>query len=176
MTAILEAAATKLDEKIARLARHYRPLAVQILKEAIRIPADFLESDPKCGLSGHELPRLEYLRKMIIECGAVDGPDDVWLDPFGNLVWVVQDVNDGIPREEKKVVMFDGHTDTVNALRERWHEAIGGGIDPYYGWIDRARVDREFLSKELGYLPPGGWESRMARPGQLAGVVSRSSR
>ncbi|MGZ4779748.1 MAG: hypothetical protein ACXV5L_11160, partial [Thermoanaerobaculia bacterium] len=85
MTLVLEATTTKLDEKISRLAQQYRPLAVKILKEAIRIPADHLEEDPKCGLSGHELPRLEYFRKAIVEFGAVDGPDDVWLDPFGNL-------------------------------------------------------------------------------------------
>ncbi|HET8798903.1 MAG TPA: peptidase dimerization domain-containing protein, partial [Thermoanaerobaculia bacterium] len=185
MTQVLEPAATpitatsttKLDEKIARLARQYRPLAVEILKEAIRIPADHLDEDPKCGLSGHELPRLEYLRRMIVECGAVDGPDDVTLDPFGNLVWVVADESDGIPAEEKKVVMFDGHTDTVNALRARWHEAIGGGIDPYDGWIDGAKVDRAFLSRELGYLPPEEeWEYLVWGRGaadQLAGVVSQ---
>ena len=177
MTQVLEATMTKLDEKIARLAQEYRPLAVQILKEAIRIPADHLAEDPKCGLSGHELPRLEYFRRTIVEIGAVDGPDDVWLDPFGSLVWVVEDSTDGIPAVEKKVVMFDGHTDTVNALRSRWHEAIGGGIDPYYGWIDGAKVDREFLSKELGYLPPENeWEYLVWGRGsadQLAGVVSQ---
>ncbi|MGZ7032180.1 MAG: peptidase dimerization domain-containing protein [Thermoanaerobaculia bacterium] len=177
MTLVLEATTTKLDEKIARLAKQYRPLAVQILKEAIRIPADPLAEDPKGGLSGHELPRLEYFRKAIVEFGAVDGPDDVWLDPFGNLVWVVQDTSDGIPAAEKKVVMFDGHTDTVNALRSRWHEAIGGGIDPYYGWIDGTKVDRGFLSKELGYLPPESeWEYLVWGRGsadQLAGVVSQ---
>ncbi|MGZ5443645.1 MAG: peptidase dimerization domain-containing protein [Thermoanaerobaculia bacterium] len=177
MTSVLESTTTQLDAKIARLARQYRPLAVQILKEAIRIPADHLDEDPKCGLSGHELPRLEYLQRTIIEVGAVDGPDDVWLDPFGNLVWVVQDASDGIRAEEKKVVMFDGHTDTVNALRSRWHEAIGGGIDPYYGWIDGTKVDREFLSKELGYLPPErDWEYLVWGRGaadQLSGVVSQ---
>lgn len=177
MTQVLEATATKLDEKIARLARQYRPLAVEILKEAIRIPADHVDSDPKCGLSGHELPRLEYLQKTIVETGAVESPDDVWLDPFGNLVWVVEDPSDGIPAEEKKVVMFDGHTDTVNALRSSWHEAIGGGIDPYYGWIDGAKVNREFLSRELGYLPPESeWEYLVWGRGaadQLAGVVSQ---
>lgn len=177
MTTVLEGTMTTLDEKIARLARQYRTLAVQILKEAIRIPADHLEEDPKCGLSGHEQPRLEYLRKTIIEIGAVDGPDDVWLDPFGNLVWIVLDKSDGIPAEKKKVVMFDGHTDTVNALRSRWHEAIGGGIDPYDGWIDGTKVDRAFLSKELGYLPPENeWQYLVWGRGaadQLAGVVSQ---
>jgi len=177
MTTVLETIATQLDAKITRLAEEYRPLAVKILKEAIRIPADHLERDPKCGLSGHELPRLEYLKKTIVEIGAVEDTSDVELDAFGNLVWVVQDPNDGVPAAEKKVVMFDGHTDTVNALRSRWHEAIGGGIDPYYGWIDGARVDREFLAKELGFLPPESeWEHLVWGRGaadQLAGVVSQ---
>jgi len=74
-------------------------------------------------------------------------------------------------------VMFDGHTDTVNALRSRWHEAIGGGIDPYEGWIDGKRVDRAFLSKELGHLPPeSDWQYLVWGRGaadQLAGVVSQ---
>jgi putative selenium metabolism hydrolase len=177
MTTILETTSTRLDEKIVQLAEQYRPLAVEILKEAIRIPADHIDSDPRCGLSGHELPRLEYLKSRIIEIGAVAGAADVELDGFGNLVWVVQDPADGIPAAEKKVVMFDGHTDTVNALRSRWHEAIGGGIDPYYGWIDGTKVDREFLAKELGHLPPEDeWEFLVWGRGaadQLAGVVSQ---
>jgi putative selenium metabolism hydrolase len=169
------ATSSKLDERTAALARQYRPLAIRILREAIRIPADFLDSDPRCGLSGHEQPRLEYLRKTILEIGAVESPDDVAFDAFGNLVWSVEDRTDGIPVEEKRVIMLDGHTDTVNALRERWHEAIGGGIDPYYGWIDGARVDRAGLARELGYLPPESeWEHLVWGRGsadQLSGVV-----
>ena len=49
-----------LDAKIAELAHQYLPIAVEILREAIRIPADHVAQDPKCGLSNHELPRLEY--------------------------------------------------------------------------------------------------------------------
>jgi putative selenium metabolism hydrolase len=166
---------TKLDERTAALARQYRPLAIRILREAIRIPADHLDSDPRCGLSGHEQPRLEYLRKTIIEIGAVEREQDAAFDAFGNLVWSVEDRTDGIPAEEKAVVMLDGHTDTVNALRDRWHEAIGGGIDPYYGWIDGTKVDRAFLAHELGYLPPEReWEHLVWGRGsadQLAGVV-----
>jgi putative selenium metabolism hydrolase len=168
---------TKLDEKITRLAQEYRPLAVNILKEAIRIPEDYIAEDPKCGMSGHELPRLEYLRRTIVQVGAVERPDDVWLDAFGNLCWVVQDRGDRIAPQSKSVIMFDGHTDTVNALRPRWHEAIGGGIDPYLGWIDGKKVNREFLRKELGYLPPENeWEHLVWGRGaadQLAGVVSQ---
>ena len=166
---------TKLDERTAALARQYRPLAIRILREAIRIPADHLESDPRCGLSGHEKPRLDYLYKTILEIGAVERPEDAGFDAFGDLVWSVEDRTDGIPSAEKVVIMLDGHTDTVNALRDRWHEAIGGGIDPYYGWIDGARVDRDFLARELGYLPPESeWEHLVWGRGsadQLAGVV-----
>ncbi len=164
-----------LDERTAALARQYRPLAIRILREAIRIPADTLDTDPRCGLSGHEQPRLEYLRKEILAIGAVEREEDAGFDAFGNLVWTVEDRNDGIPREEKVVVMLDGHTDTVNALRDRWHEAIGGGIDPYYGWIDGTKVDRAFLARELGYLPPESeWEHLVWGRGaadQLSGVV-----
>ena len=166
---------TKLDLRTTALARQYRPLAIRILREAIRIPADHLDSDPRCGLSGHEQPRLEYLRKTIVEIGAVEREQDVAFDAFGNLVWSVEDRTDGIPAEKKSVIMLDGHTDTVNALRERWHEAIGGGIDPYYGWIDGTKVDRAFLAHELGYLPPESeWEHLVWGRGsadQLAGVV-----
>jgi len=167
--------ANLLDERTAALARQYRPLAIRILREAIRIPADFVDRDPKCGLSGHEKPRLEYLRKTILEIGAVESEEDVSFDAFGNLVWSVEDRNDGIPAEAKRVIMLDGHTDTVNALRDRWHEAIGGGIDPYYGWIDGARVDRQGLARELGFLPPEReWEHLVWGRGaadQLSGVV-----
>ena len=86
---------TALDEKISRLAVQYRGLAVKILKEAIRIPADYVDrspddgGDPRCGLSNHELPRLEYLKRTIIEERAVEKPEDVWFDGFGNLRWIV---------------------------------------------------------------------------------------
>ena len=167
---------TALDERIAALAQQYRPLAVSILKEAIRLPADHVgNGDPRCGLSNHELARLEFLRRAIVETGAVDGPEDAGFDAYGNLVWTVEDRGDGIPSDEKTVVMFDGHTDTVNALRERWREAIGGGIDAYDGWIDGARVDEAFLQRELGWLPPRAeWEHLVWGRGaadQLAGVV-----
>ncbi len=173
---------TALDEKISRLAVQYRPLAVEILKEAIRTPADYVDrspddgGDPRCGLSNHERPRLEYLKRTIIEERAVEKPEDVWFDGFGNLRWIVQDPNDGVPAAKKSVILFDGHTDTVNALRSRWHEAIGGGIDPYNGWVDGSKVDRNFLENELGYLPPQDeWNFLVWGRGsadQLAGVVS----
>ncbi|HYM60650.1 MAG TPA: peptidase dimerization domain-containing protein, partial [Thermoanaerobaculia bacterium] len=172
-----------MDEKISRLAQQYRPLAVKILKEAIRIPADYVDrspddgGDPRCGLSNHELPRLEVLRKFIIEERAVERPEDAWFDGFGNLRWMVQDREDGIPAAEKTLIMFDGHTDTVNALRTSWHEAIGGGLDPYLGWTDDSKVDRAFLERELGFLPPQSeWEYLVWGRGaadQLSGVVSQ---
>jgi putative selenium metabolism hydrolase len=174
MTVSVESIA-RLDERVNVLATQYRQLAVDILREAIRLPADHLARDPRCGLSGHERPRLEYLRNVITSIGAVERSEDAGFDAFGNLVWSVEDRDDGIAQEEKVVVMFDGHTDTVNALRERWHEAIGGGIDPYYGWIDGTKVDRAFLARELGYLPPESeWKHLVWGRGaadQLAGVV-----
>ena len=51
-----------LDERVAELAARYRPLAVEILREAIRIPADQVDrpvdqgGDPQAGLSNHERP------------------------------------------------------------------------------------------------------------------------
>jgi len=170
-----------MDQKITRLAETYRPLAVEILKEAIRIPADHVDLPPEqggdaaCGLSNHEGPRLEYLRSKIVEIGAVDCAQDVGFDTFGNLEWVVQDRRDRVLPEEKTVVYLDGHTDTVQALRARWHEAAGGGLDPYLGLTDPARVDRNFLEEELGWLPPEEeWPSLVWGRGaadQLGGVV-----
>src|SRR3974390_1020105 len=110
----LERSMSNLDPRGAELAAKYRPLAVEILKEAIRIPADYVDrpadqgGDPRCGLSNHEFPRIEYLRKKIIEIKAVRRPEDVGFDDFGNLVWVVSDPADGIAPEQKKIVYLDG--------------------------------------------------------------------
>ena len=63
--------------RIAELAAKYLPLAKEMLAEAIRIPADYVDKpaekggDPLCGTSNHEFPRLEYLRKKIIEIKAI---------------------------------------------------------------------------------------------------------
>ncbi len=170
-----------MDDKIRELAEAYKPLAVEILKEAIRIPADYVDEsrdqggDPDCGLSNHEGPRLEYLKEKIVEIGAVDGADDVGFDTFGNLVWTVEDPEDGVSADEKTVVYFDGHTDTVKALRPRWHETIGGGIDAYLGLTDAAKVDQESLRRELGYLPDADeWQHLVWGRGsadQLSGVI-----
>ena len=173
---------TSLDAKIAELARRDLPLAIEILKEAIRIPADYVSKpveqggDPQCGLSNHEGPRLQYLRAKMIEIGAVKSEDDLGFDAFGNLAWTLEDTTDGIPRANKRVLYLDGHCDTVRALRTVWHEKTGG-LDPYDGMIDLARVDRTYLRQELGYLPPDAeWNNVIFGRGsadQLGGVLSQ---
>ncbi len=96
-----------LDDRIAALAARDRPLAEQILKEAIRIPADYVDrpveegGDPDCGLSNHEGPRLEYLRRTVVEVGAVRRPEDVDFDDYGNLVWTVEDPSGRDPRRRE---------------------------------------------------------------------------
>lgn len=175
---------SNLDTRVAQLAAQYRPLATEMLREVIRIPADFVErpeeqgGDPRCGLSNHELPRLEYLRRKIVEIKAVRRPEDVFFDDFGNLVWVVDDPRDGVPPEQKKIIYLDGHSDTVRALRPQWLEKIGGGIDAYQGLTDPRKVNREFLRKELGWLPPEAeWEHLLFGRGsadQLGGLVAEA--
>jgi len=172
-----------LDERVAELAARYRPLAVEILQEAVRIPADQVDlpddrgGDAQAGLSNHERPRLEMLRARIIEIGAVRRPDDVGFDEFGNLVWVVQDEDDGVALDDKKVIYLDGHSDTVQALRDQWHTKLNGAVDPYDGLVDASRLDRGALRGELGYLPPDDeWEHLVFGRGtadQLAGVISQ---
>jgi putative selenium metabolism hydrolase len=173
---------TGLDTRVAELSARYLPLAAEILRECIRIPADHVDlapdagGDPHSGLSNHEAPRVEYLRERIIEIGAVRSESDVGFDDFGNLVWTVEDPDDGIPRAEKRVVYFDGHTDTVRALRQAWGEKLGG-IDSYDGMVDPSAVDRDFLRSELGHLPPDDeWDQLIFGRGaadQLGGVVSQ---
>lgn len=172
-----------LDSQVAALARQYRPLAEKTLREVIRIPADWVDrpaaegGDPLCGLSNHERPRLEYLRQAILEIGAVRSPEQVFFDDYGNLVWVVEDASDGIPAREKRVIYWDGHSDTVRALRPAWREKLGPGLDAYQGLTDLAQVDRAFLRRELGYLPPEEeWGQLLFGRGaadQLGGVVAQ---
>ncbi|MCM2255876.1 MAG: M20/M25/M40 family metallo-hydrolase [Vicinamibacteria bacterium] len=172
-----------LDQQIASLAARDLPLATRILREAIRIPADFVDKpveqggDPLCGLSNHEGPRMEYLKRMVVEAGAVRRPEDVDFDAYGNLVWAVQDEADGIPAKAKKVIYLDGHADTVRALRSDWRDKTNGGIDAYDGVVDLGRVDRDVLRGLLGYLPPDEeWGHLLFGRGsadQLAGVVSQ---
>jgi len=174
---------SNLDTRVRELAAKYRPLAVALLKEVIRIPADYVDKavdqggDPSCGLSNHEGPRLEYLRDQIVKIGAVAHPEDVGFDAYGNLVWHVQDPDDGIAAEAKKVIYLDGHSDTVRALRGQWTQKIGGGIDAYDGLVDEAKVNREFLKRELGHLPTDDeWEHLVFGRGsadQLGGVCAQ---
>ena len=174
---------TCLEHRIAALAAEYLPLAREILAEAIRVPSDFVDrpveegGDPACGLSNHEGPRLQGLRMAIIGCGAVRSPQDVWVDAFGNLVWTVEDPNDGIPRAEKKVIYWDGHSDTVAALRDQWRAKIGGGIDAYDGLVDADKVDVAFLEEQLGWLPPEADRGHLlwgrGSADQLGGVVAQ---
>jgi putative selenium metabolism hydrolase len=171
---------SSLDARIAELAAKYRPLAVEILKEAIRIPADHVDrptdagGDPHCGTSNHERPRIEYLRRRIVEIGAVRRPEDAFFDDFGNLVWAVEDPSDGIASEKKKVIYIDGHTDTVRHLRAQWREKAG--VDPFDGVGDPAKVNKAFLKNELGWVPPESeWKHLVFGRGsadQLGGVVA----
>jgi len=171
-----------LDARVAELSHDHLKLAVAILREAIRIPAEYVDrpvddgGDPASGLSNHEGPRLEFLKQTIVDIGAVRHPEDVWFDAYGNLVWTVTDPTDGIYPDHKRVVYFDGHSDTVQALRSAWRDKLGG-IDAYDGLTDIDAVDREFLRNELGHLPPDDeWEHLVFGRGaadQLAGVVSQ---
>jgi len=170
-----------MNDRIQELARKYHPQAVETLKEAVRLPTDWVDrpaddgGDPLCGLSNHEGPRIDYFRRKVLEVGAVDGPDDVGIDDFGNLWWRLEDPDDGVPPEAKTVIYLDGHTDTVQALRPSWHQAIGEGVDPYLGLTDPSRIDRDVLRRELGHLPPDDeWEHLLWGRGsadQLGGVV-----
>lgn len=170
-----------MKDIIVKKAQEYRALAVEILAEAVRIPADYVDrpttqgGDPLCGLSNHEGPRLEYLKKKLVEIGGVAKPEHVRFDAFGNLRWTLKDENDGIQDDDKTVIYWDGHTDTVRALRDRWTSAIGGGIDAYNGLVDAKKVNHDFLKKELGYLPPDAdWQNLVWGRGsadQLGGVV-----
>ena len=166
---------TALDLRISELAAQYLPEAVDLLKAIVRIPADHVEEDPSSGLSNHEGPRLALLKARIVELGAVACAEDVWFDGFGNLVWRVEDKDEGVAPEDKAVIYLDGHTDTVKALRPRWREALEG-IDAYEGLLDAERINRDFLKAELGYLPgdESEWENLVFGRGsadQLGGVV-----
>jgi putative selenium metabolism hydrolase len=173
---------SELDAKVMELAARDLPAAVALLKEIIRIPADHVDrpvdqgGDPKCGLSNHERPRLEHLKSEIVRLKAVRSPEDVGFDAYGNLVWSVEDPTDGIPRSEKRVIMLDGHSDTVRPLRTEWHEKTRG-LDPFLGIVDAAKLDKGFLHRELGFLPPESeWNHLVFGRGsadQLAGVVSQ---
>ncbi len=172
-----------LDRKVAELAERYLPLAVGILREAIRIPDDLVGvpvdagGDPRAGLSNHEGARLRFLRDTIVDVQAVRHADDVWFDDFGNLVWVARDPFDGVAPEHRRVIYFDGHSDTVQALRDQWAEKLSGAADPYRGLVEGTTLDPVALAAQLGYVPPQDeWHHLVFGRGaadQLAGVVSQ---
>jgi putative selenium metabolism hydrolase len=171
---------SNLDVRIAQLAAEYRSLGAEILAEAIRIPADYVDKpidqggDPLCGLSNHEGPRLTYLRDKLIEIGGVVDPDDVDFDAYGNLVWHLSDANDPTPARDKKIIYLDGHTDTVKALRDQWKHKIGDGIDAYDGQGE-GQISWDFLEDELGWLPPVSERGNLlfgrGAADQLGGVI-----
>jgi putative selenium metabolism hydrolase len=170
-----------LDQQILDLAVRYRPLTADLLAELIRVPADWVDrpqeegGDSRCGISNHEGPRLELLARRIVELGAVASATDVATDPFGNLVWTVSDPEDGIRPEDKAVIYFDGHCDTVRALRQRWREL--GGVDAYDGLLEAEALDWGRLEAELGYLPPEGEREHLifgrGSADQLSGVAAQ---
>lgn len=171
-----------LDRRVAELAERYRPLAAQILREAIRVPATEVsdevgEHDPLSGQSNHEGPRLRLLRQTIIDVGAVEHAGDVGIDAFGNLVWTVTDPFDRLAPHDKRVIHLDGHSDTVAPLVEQWQDKFGGALDPFAGLHDEAGLDRDALRAELGHLPPDEeWQHLVFGRGaadQLAGVVAQ---
>jgi putative selenium metabolism hydrolase len=172
-----------LDQRIAELSEKYLPLAAELLKEAIRIPADYVDKpieeggDPLCGLSNHEGPRLEYLKRRIVEVDAVRSAADVGFDEYGNLVWTVEDPGDGIPQSQKRVIYYDGHTDTVKALRAQWADKLNGAIDSYDGLVNASRMNHDFMRDELGHLPPDEQLNHMifgrGAADQLGGVIAQ---
>ena len=127
-------------------------------------------------MSNHERRRLEFLRSTIIDVGAVQHADDVGFDDYGNLVWSVTNAFDEMPPDHKRVIYFDGHSDTVQALRDQWHDKLGGAVDPYDGLVVGSQLDHDALRAQLGYVPPEDeWEHLVFGRGsadQLAGVVA----
>ena len=166
---------TEFDKRVYELAKKYTPDAIQLLAELIRVPADHLADDPQCGMSNHEGPRLELLKKRIIELGAVRKSSDVEFDEFGSLVWTVSDPQT-LPGE-RRVIYLDGHSDTVDPLQDAWHERLGHGIDPFDGLTDPDQVDEAQLRRELKYVPPKvRWDRVLFGRGsadQLQGVVAQ---
>jgi acetylornithine deacetylase/succinyl-diaminopimelate desuccinylase-like protein len=108
--------------------------------------------------------------------GAVRKAEDADFDEYGNLVWMVEDPSDGIPAAEKRVIYWDGHTDTVRALRSQWRDKLGG-VDAYDGLLAGEPIEREVLRDQLGHVPPDSeWENLVFGRGsadQLSGVVAQ---
>ena len=166
---------TDLDRAIRERASELRGEAVALLRAVIAVPKGYVADNPACGTSNHEGPRLELLKTRIVELGAVRSPEDVGFDAFGNLVWTVSDPDDGFEAAERRVVLMDGHSDTVKALADAWRDRLGGGLCPYDGLVDEANVDLAALKNELGKLPED-WRNAVFGRGsadQLGGVVAQ---
>lgn len=86
---------------------------------------DTFKQNPLAGQSNGERERLEYLKAEIIKHKCVTKPEDVFIDGAGNLVWFAEDYSD--KSENKKVIYFDGHSDTVAPLPDKWAKI--GGLD-----------------------------------------------
>ena len=164
-----------LDRRITELAINFRSDSISLLKELIRLPLDTLSTDSKSGTSGHEGPRLQYLKQRIVELGAVRSAEDVFFDDFGNLIWIVTNPEDPVPLNERRVIYLDGRADTGLALPDDWTTLIGSGIDPYNGLSDILQIDEHQLRTELNFLPRHEfWDSLVFGRGSadpLAGLV-----
>ena len=157
----------------------------RILREAIRIPADYVDrpveegGDPLCGLSNHEGPRLEYLSGTIVEIGAVRRAGGRRLRRLRQpRLGACRTATDGIPAARQAVIYLDGHADTVQALRaavaredERRHRRLRRPRRP------RARRPRGAARPSSATCRPttSGSTSLFGRGSadQLAGVVSQ---
>ena len=167
----------ELDHRIYELSQEYLPEAIELLKELIRLPQDHLGEDPECGTSGHEGPRIEFLKNKIIELDAVATPNDVDIDEFGNLIWRVIDRSDATPLNDRKTVYLVSRCDTRKADADDWTSILGTGIDAYNGLTDDSQVDEEELRTQLGFVPDKSkWNSLIFGRGscdQLAGLVAQ---
>ena len=173
LDAPVDRSATTLDTRIAELAAKYLPLAKEMLAEAIRIPADYVDKpvdqggDPLCGLSNHEFPRLEYLRKKIIEIKAVRKPEDVFFDDFGNLVWWVEDPNDGIDRRRRRRSSTSTATPTPSRPSAPSGRRRSAASTATTASIDRRRSTRSSSRRSSAGSPPspsGSTSSSAAAP------------
>eukprot|EP00013_Stygamoeba_regulata_P003376 CAMPEP_0177631914 /NCGR_PEP_ID=MMETSP0447-20121125/2005_1 /TAXON_ID=0 /ORGANISM="Stygamoeba regulata, Strain BSH-02190019" /LENGTH=495 /DNA_ID=CAMNT_0019133433 /DNA_START=82 /DNA_END=1569 /DNA_ORIENTATION=+ len=166
-----------LAQDIAALCAQYLPEARALLAALIEIPRADWAVDGKAGMSGGEEKRLRFLAEEIRRLRAVERDEDVWLDEFGSIVWQVEDTGDGVARDNKKVIYFDGHTDTVAPLPDQWAKLAGPGLHPHLGMVDAAAVHLPFLQGELEYVPPREeWSHLVWGRGsadQLAGVVTQ---
>ena len=173
-----------LDARVAELAARYLPLAVEILREAIRIPADHVDrpvdggGDPSCGLSNHEGPRLEYLRRRIVEIGAVRSARR------RRLRRLRQPGLDGVGprRRHRRRRRSASSTSTATATPSRrcgrrWREKLAAASTPTTASSTADASTATFLREELGYLPPDDeWDHLVFGRGaadQLGGVVAQ---